>query len=180
MQIFQSWTELGRIVLTALLVYPALILYVRISGIRSISKMNNFDWVITVALGSTVASVILFKDVVLLDGLVAIYTLLGAQYTVVRLSLSSRKFMRAVHTRPVLLFFNGQFLDEPMQRERILRGEVLSAIRKNGYGDVAEVAAVILEPDASFSVVAQSAAFDSLLFSDVIWPNDCQQVTAKM
>lgn len=172
MQIFQSWEELGRIIVTALLVYPALILYVRMVGIRSISKMNNFDWVVTVALGSIVASVVLLEDVVLLDGLVAIYTLLVGQYVLTRLSLRSRIFMEAVHSSPALLFYEGHFLDEAMQRERIIKREVLSAIRKNGYADVSEVTAVVLEPDASFSVIGRPAALDSPLFADVIQPSN--------
>ncbi|MCB0062555.1 MAG: DUF421 domain-containing protein [Caldilineaceae bacterium] len=171
MQLFQSWSEIGRIVLTGLLVYTALILYVRVAGIRSISKMNNFDWVVTVALGSTLGSVILLKDVVLLDGLAAIFTLLGAQYVVVKLSTRSERLKHLVHARPVLLFYNGHFLEEVMQRERVMQGEVLSAIRKEGHSDLSRITAVVLEPDASFSVIAQSAALDSPLFEQVKRPD---------
>ncbi len=170
MQIFQNWTELGRIALTALFIYAALILYIKVVGIRSISQLNNFDWVVTVAVGSAVASVILFKDVVLFDGLTAIFALLISQYLLVRLSLKSKKIMRSVHQHPVLLFHNGQFLHEVMQRERVMKGEILSAIRQEGYSDLAEIAAVVLEPNANLSVIQKPATLDSPLFEDVRLP----------
>lgn len=171
MQLFQSWSEIGRIVVTALLVYAALILYVRLAGIRSISKMNNFDWVVTVALGSMLGSVILLKDVVLMDGLVAIFMLLGTQYVVVKVSTRFDTFRHAVHAQPVLLLYNGHFLEDVMHRERVMEGEVLSAIRKDGHSDLSKITAVVLEPDASFSVITHAAALDSPLFEQVKRPD---------
>lgn len=40
-----------------------LIVFLRVSGKRTLSKMNAFDLVVTVALGSTLATVLLSSDV---------------------------------------------------------------------------------------------------------------------
>ena len=48
-----------------------LVIFLRLSGKRTLSKMNAFDLVVTVALGSTLATVLLTKDVALADGALA-------------------------------------------------------------------------------------------------------------
>ena len=69
--LFDSWGALGRIILVGALAYFALVLILRASGKRTLSKLNAFDLVVTVALGSTLATVLLSKDVALAEGVVA-------------------------------------------------------------------------------------------------------------
>jgi uncharacterized membrane protein YcaP (DUF421 family) len=57
--LFDSWARLGRALLVATLTYAALVLLLRISGKRTLTKLNAFDPVVTVALGSTLATVLL-------------------------------------------------------------------------------------------------------------------------
>jgi len=61
--LFDSWTGLGRVLLVGVLAYSALVLTLRVSGKRTLTKLNAFDLVVTVALGSTLATVLLSKDV---------------------------------------------------------------------------------------------------------------------
>jgi uncharacterized membrane protein YcaP (DUF421 family) len=68
---FDSWTGLGRVLVVGTLAYFALVLTLRVSGKRTLSKLNAFDLVVTVALGSTLATVLLSKDVALAEGLLA-------------------------------------------------------------------------------------------------------------
>ena len=48
---FESWSSLGRILAVGALAYMALVLLLRISGKRTLTKLNAFDLVVTVALG---------------------------------------------------------------------------------------------------------------------------------
>ena len=54
---FDSWTALGRVLLVGTLAYVALVAILRISGKRTLTKLNAFDLVVTVALGSTLATI---------------------------------------------------------------------------------------------------------------------------
>ena len=47
------------------------LLLLRVSGKRTLTRMNAFDLVVTVALGPTLATVLLTKSVALADGLAA-------------------------------------------------------------------------------------------------------------
>ena len=72
------------------LAYAALILLLRASGNRTLSKMNAFDFVVTVALGSTLATMLLSADVALAEGVVALALLIGLQFVITWLSARRR------------------------------------------------------------------------------------------
>lgn len=150
---FYSTDNLVRILVSAPLLYFAVIAFIRVSGKRSTSQMNNFDWIVTVAMGSLVASGIVLKNVSLVEVVLAISALLLLQYLVTRTVLSSKLVRNLVKAQPTLLVRNGKFLDDAMREERITEGEVLSAIRGSGIGRIEDVEAVILETDARMSVI---------------------------
>lgn len=68
---FDTWSGLGRVVVISACAYAALIVVLRISGKRTLGKMNAFDLAVTVAIGSTLATVLLSKDVALAEGILA-------------------------------------------------------------------------------------------------------------
>lgn len=147
-------TPLLRTAGIAVLSYVALVAMVRVSGKRSLAKLNAFDLVVTVALGSTLATVLLNKAVALAEGLLALAMLLLLQWTVSRVSIASRPFRNLVRSEPALLLENGCLREDNMKRERVTRGEVEAAIRQQGHGRLDAVAAVVLETDGSMSVIA--------------------------
>ncbi|GGD83809.1 DUF421 domain-containing protein [Croceicoccus mobilis] len=151
----ESWEPLIRIGITAPVLYLLIIVFIRISGKRSTSQMNNFDWIVTVALGSIAASTIILKDTTLVEGGFAIGLLLAMQYVLTSLVRRSDIVSSAVKATPTMLMDEGRFIDEAMRRERISRREVLAAVRKAGITDLDKVAWVTLENDASFSVISK-------------------------
>ncbi|WP_428532597.1 DUF421 domain-containing protein [Pseudorhodoplanes sp.] len=160
---FESWFSLLRIVVVGTAAYAALVVFIHIFGKRTLSKMNAFDFVVTVALGSTLATVLLSKDVVLVEGLLALVLLCSLQFVVAYLSVRSRRIESMVKSEPALLLYRGQFLNEAMRRERITQREVLAALRSCGVGDVSLAEAAVLESDGSVSVITSPAAERSTL-----------------
>jgi uncharacterized membrane protein YcaP (DUF421 family) len=155
---FESWFSLLRIIIVGAAAYAVLVILIRLFGKRTLSKMNAFDFVVTVALGSTLATVLLSKDVVLAEGLLALLLLCGLQFTVAYLSVRSERIEALVKSDPALLLYRGQFLDEAMRRERITRSEVMAALRAQGVGDISLAEAAVLESDGSVSVVTSPPA----------------------
>lgn len=151
--LFQGWMDIARTVLVGILGYVALIVLLRISGKRTLSKMNAFDLVVTVALGSSLATLLLSKDVALAEGIVAFATLIGGQFIITWLSVRSARFRKFVKSEPTLLFHRGKFLSAALKTERVSRAEVLAAIRSQGIFDLDRVEAVVLETDGSFTTV---------------------------
>ncbi|WP_438029896.1 DUF421 domain-containing protein [Sorangium sp. So ce233] len=153
---FSNWHSLGRIVVVGGLAYVALIVLLRVSGKRVLSKMNAFDLVVTIALGSTLATVMLSKSVALAEGVLAFALLVLLQFLITWLSVRSRKVSQMVKAEPTLLVRRGELLPRALEQERVVEAEILAAAREHGVMSLSEVEAIILETDGSFSVIRRS------------------------
>lgn len=153
---FSGWDSLIRTLVVGVLAYVALVLFLRVSGKRTLSKMNAFDLIVTVALGSTLATVLLAKDVALAEGLLAFALLIGLQFVVTWSSVRARWIRRIMTGDPLILLYCGEFRPKSLQQARVTEDEIRAAIRSAGIESLEKVHAVILETDGSFSVVQQS------------------------
>lgn len=150
---FDNWYGIGRAVLVGVLAYAGLIALLRATGKRTLSKMNAFDLVVTVALGSTLATVLLTEKVALLEGLIGLAVLILLQFAVTWLSVRSGAVRRLVRAEPTLLYFRGEFLPDALRSQRVTEAEVYQAVRGSGQAGLQQVAAVVLESDGTLSVV---------------------------
>ena len=156
-----NWSELGRTILIGISAYLILILFLRVSGKRTLTKLNAFDLVVTVALGSTIASTIMSKSTALAEGATAFAVLIGLQFVITFLSVRFKAFSNLVKAEPRLLLLDGQFLDDALLSERVTRGEVRSAARSSGAASLSQVHAIVLETDGSLSVMKAGADGDN-------------------
>ncbi|WP_328517688.1 DUF421 domain-containing protein [Devosia algicola] len=97
---FQDWEGIVRTLIVGVLAYVTLILFLRISGKRTLAKLNAFDLVVTVALGSTLSAIILQESVALAEGAVALALLIAAQFAVTFISVRSKPFAGLVRSEP--------------------------------------------------------------------------------
>lgn len=156
--LFDGWMPILRTVLMGALAYAALVAMLRISGNRTLAKLNAFDLVVTVALGSTLATILLSGSVALATGITALATLIGLQWAVARASVASNQLARGVRSEAVLLMRSGEILHDALRRERVTETELMSVIRRSDTPDPNRVAAVVLESDGSFSVLEADLA----------------------
>ena len=164
---FDNWAGLLRVIIIAPLAYVSLIVLLRVSGKRTLSKMNAFDFIITVALGSTFATIVLSSSVALAEGVLALVMLVGSQFVITWLSVRSDTVKELVKSEPSLLFHQGKFLDPAMKRERVTQEEILAAVREQGQVSLAKVGAVVLETDGTFSILPAAAAEQRSTLRDV-------------
>ncbi|WP_156757813.1 DUF421 domain-containing protein [Actinokineospora pegani] len=164
---FDSWSGLLRVLVLGLCAYVVLVLVLRLSGKRTLAKMNAFDLVVTVALGSTLATILLSSDVALAEGALGLAVLVSAQFAVAWVSVRSRALRTAVKSTPSLLLWQGRLREGELREQRVSRSEVLQAVRAQGLGGLDQVAAVVLETDGSFSVIPAKSAGDLDALDDV-------------
>jgi uncharacterized membrane protein YcaP (DUF421 family) len=153
---FSSWASLLKITISSIVGYLLLILYIRLVGKRATSKMNNFDWIVSVAIGSILASLVILKDVSISDGALAMGWLIGLQFLLTQATTRWTWARRLFLARPSLLYIQGEFVESEMSKQRVSREEILSAIRESGASDMDEIFAVTLEPDAEMAVVKRN------------------------
>jgi uncharacterized membrane protein YcaP (DUF421 family) len=106
-----------------------------------------------VALGSTLATVLLSNSVPLLEGVLALALLVYLQYAITWLSVRSERFQNLIKAEPTLLVHEGRYLDAALRQQRVTREEIGAALRQSGKTDIAAVASVVLETDGSMTVI---------------------------
>ena len=149
---YDGWLGLVRVVVVGTCAYLALVLLLRVSGKRTLAKLNAFDFVVTVALGSTLATVLLSSTVALAEGVLALVLLVALQYVVAWASVRSRRVERLVKSEPTLVYRDG-FLSRAMRRARVTEDELVQAARGQGHADLGDVRAVVLETDGTLSLL---------------------------
>jgi len=148
-----SVDDVIRILSSAIIVYVLIIVYIRILGKRSTSELNNFDWIVTVSVGSIVASTIILEDISVTEGGLSVFILMLLQFIVTKLMYKSKSIREVIKSTPQLLLFEGEFIEGNMKKERILKPEVYAAIRQSGLKSVNQIYAIVLETNSKISVI---------------------------
>lgn len=169
---FDSWESIWRTALLTLMSYVLMIALLRRSGKRTLSKMNAFDMIITIALGSTLATVTLSKDVALADGATAFFLLIALQYVITSLSVRFKWFSKLVKSTPSLLVYKGELLRKQLHRERIAEDEIYAIIREKGLATLEEVDAIVLETDGSMTVMSNVPTLNNQVMNHISRPGD--------
>lgn len=160
----QTWLSepdrLLHIAASCLVFYVYVVALTRISGKRTTGNMNNFDWIITVAIGSVMASGILLRNVSMADALVAVAALAALQWLTTWAAMKSRRFAKLVKPEPRMLLRDGRFMPREMARERVTEDELSAAMRRAGLRDRQGAAWVVMETNGQLSVIARAEARD--------------------
>jgi uncharacterized membrane protein YcaP (DUF421 family) len=177
---FESWYNVGRTVTLSIVGFAALIILLRVSGKRTLSKLNVFDFVFVVAVGSVFASTIISKDITLIEGVAALGTLIAIQVILAELAARVPVVERIINGEPTLLLSRGKFIPRALRKERITEEEVRAAIRIKGINRVEDVDAVILENDGTLSVAWEARGPGRSSLVDATVPDGARpQDTAK-
>lgn len=164
---FDAWTGIWRTLLVGTAAYVTLVLVLRLSGKRTLAKLSAFDLVVTVAVGSTLATILLNADVSFTEGAAAFALLAALQFAVAIISSRTRLGRAILTSRPTVLVSDGRFHDDALQRQRVSPDDVCQAIRSSGYGDVRRIAAVVLESNGSLSVITEDKMGDRSALTDL-------------
>ncbi len=154
---------LRGLILTALAMVWIVVL-VRINGLRSFSKMTNFDFVMTVAVGSLLAGASQSTDWVgFVQTLTAMAALFLVQYLTARLRKASDTFESLMQNQPVVLMRDGEIIDKALAETRVARDDLIAKLREANVLDFSEVRAVILETTGDISVLHGATCSEQLL-----------------
>ncbi len=147
-----SWEEIGAIALSTVVIFLAIITYTRLVGLRSFSKMSSFDFAMTVAVGSLMASTAVSSSTSLIGALVGLGLLYLVQ-VVIALARVHLDAERLVDNTPLLLVADGVVLEPNLQRSRVTRDDLRAKLRQQGITSWSDVTAVVLETTGDVSVL---------------------------
>lgn len=141
------------VLLTTVGIYLSMIFLTRISGLRSFSKMSGFDFAVTVAIGSVLATTIVAEDPPLLQAAVGLAALYGIQMLVATLRERSGAVSAAVDNAPLLLMAGEDVLHENLRRARVTEADLRAKLREANVLRLEEVRAVVFESTGDVSVL---------------------------
>ncbi|MEL6931445.1 MAG: YetF domain-containing protein [Cyanobacteria bacterium J06600_6] len=147
--------------------YVAIIFMLRVSGKRTLSKWNAFDFVVTIAFGSILSSILISAKDSFGTGILGFGLLVAFQYILTWIAARSSFIQKLIKAEPALLVYKGEIKKDALQRERVAKGEILAALRTNGVSAIEDADAVILETDGSFSVITNLSGSTASALQDV-------------
>lgn len=142
-------------ILIALIVYFFLIVALRLSGKRNLSNLNGLDLLIPMIFGPISATTILSKEVPLLNGLIALTTLICIQYLMTKLDFRFKWISKLFISEPSLLYYKDEFLIENMKKARVTKFDIKQQVRLKSGTLLENISAVLLESNGEFSVITK-------------------------
>lgn len=167
--IFTTFHSAFMVVISTFGIYFTLILFTRLAGVRTFSKMSSFDFAVTVAIGSLIASTILTKSPPLFQAIVAMGTLFVIQISIAGLRETS--FVRnIVDNKPILLMRGPDMLEHNMRKAKVTRDDILGKLREANVTQYSQIKAVVMETTGDISVLHhedESHELEEKLLKDV-------------
>ncbi|GAB3686121.1 DUF421 domain-containing protein [Salinisphaera aquimarina] len=162
-----SGSSLIMVLISGLGIYIALMLFTRIAGLRSFSKMSSFDFAITIAFGSVIASTLMAESPPLATGVFALAVLYTIQYAVSRARRASPLVERVVDNEPLVVMVGPDVLSANLDEARMTLGDLKSKLRMAGVTHRDQVLVVVMESTGDVSVLKRVDRVDPWLFDQV-------------
>jgi len=166
-----SLEQLGMVFVSTVVVYLAILLYTRVVGLRSFSKMSSADFAMTIAVGSLFGATISSPSPTLLMGLFAILCVFTGQWILAYTRRKSPLFSKLVDNQPLLLMSRGEILYDNLARSNMTESDLFGKLREANAFHFDQVIAVVFETTGDVSVIhsdQESPAITSRIFANVI------------
>lgn len=154
--LFNGWAPLAHIAVIGLIGYVALILFLRLAGKRTLSRMNAYDMVMTMALGSVLTKAMLTPDQSVAETIFAIALLIFFQYVVSFAAFHWQWAAFLAAPSPTVLFHDGRYLQAALKKERVRQSEIEDTVKEKGLEDMSQVDTVILAANGEISVLVKA------------------------
>jgi len=163
-----DWQEGVAIAITGIVLCFGLILFTRLMGLRSFAKLTSYDFAMTVAVGSILASTVLSKSPSLSKGLLAIAVLFILQGSVSFLCRKVKPFKKVVDNEPIVLMAHGAYYWDNIAPASLSKHDIGTVLRKNGIKSKSQVFALVMETTGDMSVSKQDDTIPDIdLFEDI-------------
>ena len=138
--------------LRPVVVYFFIVVFLRVFGKRELAQLNPFDLVVLLSLSNTVQNAIIGDDNSVTGGLIGAFTLLTANYLVVRFLFKHRRLDQVLEGSPTVLIEDGHVQKKSLAKELLTRAELLTVLHRQGFGRLCDVERCVLEPGGGFFI----------------------------
>jgi uncharacterized membrane protein YcaP (DUF421 family) len=165
---FHMQLPLVEKILRPMIVYLALIGFLRMFGKRELAQLNPFDLVVLLSLSNTVQNSMIGDDNSVSGGIVGAFSLLTINWLLTRVLFNLPKLNRTLQGRATTLIVNGVVDYEALRRESLTEAELLSVLHKQSFDTFDEVRRCVLEPNGTFYIEAQKPTGEEQEVSELL------------
>lgn len=155
------------VVFSAIAIYLAFLLFVKIFGARVLAVTSSFDVVVTIMFGAVAGRVILGHPPTLAAGIIGLLTLMVAEAVFGALR-SWRGMRRLLESSGVVVMAHGRVVEDHLRRSHVTRSDIMAALRARGVPNPDAVQCVILEATGGLSVFASGEPIDPRVLEGVV------------
>ena len=155
------WQDVALVAASTAAFYVTTLVGVRVAGRRTLTELSAFDVVVTIALGSLLATTVVAEEPAYANGVAALVTLLALQMALGFVRRGHPTLRRLVEFEPEVVYRDGELrLGRSPLGAQLTEDELWTALRRRGVFDRATVSMVVLEPSGQISVVPVDSETD--------------------
>ncbi len=148
------FSAIGTVVLSTVAIYLTAVVSIQLAGRRTVAQLSAFDVVVTIALGSVVATTAVSSSTSYPEGAAALLTLLALQVAVAWARRRFARLRRLLEFEPEVVVSAGKIdLPSSLWRSQLTEDELWSQLRQQGVFDTDAVVLAVLEPSGQLSVI---------------------------
>lgn len=136
--------------------YILVVITMRLMGKRQIAQLEPYELVIAIMIAELAVIPMQDRNIPLINGIIAIITLLFIQVTFSVVSLHSLNFRSFLDGRYSLIIANGIIREKEMRKARYNLDELLEQLRLKSIFNLGDVEFAILETSGELSVLLKS------------------------
>ncbi|MGG7078562.1 DUF421 domain-containing protein [Clostridium sardiniense] len=143
-------------IIKGILIYVLALILSKLIGIKIISQMNFFDFIVGISIGSMIAKIIIDKDHVVFSGITALIVFTLLTIATSYLNLKSYTARRVINAKTLILVENGRIIDKNIKRLRITINELMMKLREKDVFSLEDVQFAIMESNGKLSVLIKA------------------------
>lgn len=143
-------------VIKGILIYVLSLFLSKLIGIKIISQMNFFDFVMGVSVGSMIAKIIIDKEHVVFSGLIALLVFTALTIATSYINLKSYKVRRLINARPLIVVDKSRIINKNMKKLRLTLNELMMKLREKDVFNLEDVEFAIMEKSGQLSVMLKA------------------------
>lgn len=152
----EVFIECSEIVIRTVIAFFVLFLLARLMGVRSISQLTFYDYIVGITIGSIAATMALDAEVPIYDTLLAMIVFGLLAFLISFLTMKSMKMRRFFSGTPTILVYKGKIIEENLKSRHFDVNDLLCSCRENGYFNLEDIEFVIMEMNGKVSVLPKS------------------------
>jgi uncharacterized membrane protein YcaP (DUF421 family) len=125
----------------------------RFLGMEQLSQLTFYDYVVGITLGDIAGFAAVSNENKFLESMYILTLFAACAFGISLLTQNSRKARLLIEGEPTVLIYNGQILEQNMDKARYNMDNLITQLRGKGYFEVTEVQFAILETNGELSVI---------------------------